>query len=96
MFLTKSRTKMVALIYGFWVILLAGATSYGEYFAFSSEYGLSAFLWLNFTGAPSAFLSWLLPSQGSLLTVIVAGVAGLLQWCVIVKFTTKDQENGAS
>ncbi len=69
--------------------LMLGVAVYGNAIVEIGEYGVSAFLWLNFTGAPTAFISWLIPAQGSILSVLVASAGGLVQWCVVCEFTTR-------
>lgn len=59
---------------------------YGALFTGHGEYGISAHLWLTFTGTPLSFISWGFP-HGSVLGVAVAGTAGTIQWCAISEFS---------
>ena len=80
-----SCTKKVGIIYGAWVTVFLTIATYGLVFTEHGEYGISAHLWLLLTGMPLSFVS-LLFSDASFLSIAIAGVAGIIQWCVIAEF----------
>jgi hypothetical protein len=93
----KSITKIVATIYGIWVCFWLAIAIYGALFTTHGEFGVSAHLWLILTGLPISLLSLEVPN-GSVLGVLVAGIFGLLQWCVAAEvgsnwFTQRKSKN---
>ena len=84
-FEVTDRTKKIAMAYGSWVTVFFLIALYGALFFGHGEYGVSAHLWLTITGMPFSFISWIAP-HGTVLGVVVAGVAGIIQWCAISEF----------
>ena len=80
----KTITKKVCLFYGAWVAFWLSIALYGKLFTYHGEFGVSSHFWLNFTGMPLSFISWLVP-HGSITGVIVSGVAGCIQWCLVIE-----------
>jgi len=69
--------RRVFLWYGLWVAANIGVTALGI-----GDGGVSSHLSLLLTGFPLSLVSLALPSA-SLGGVLVAGLLGLLQWCVV-------------
>ena len=81
----KPRTRKVAILYGTWTLLWICVAAYGVLFTAHGEFGVSAHLWLTLTGLPLSFVSWAIHPHGTVAGVVVAGAAGLLQWCAIAE-----------
>jgi len=77
----KSVTLTIALFAG-WALAMLTVALYGQYRGLE-EYGISAHLLLMFTGLPSSWVSWSFP-HASLVAILVAGIAGCVQWALIV------------
>lgn len=75
-------------IYAIWVVALIGVAYYGWFVKGIGEYGVSSHLWLVITGLPSSLVS-LSAQNGSLKGVALAGVLGLAQWYLILKYSSR-------
>lgn len=86
-------TKIVAAIYGIWFLFWLSIASYGALFTNHGEFGVSAHLWLIISGLPNSLFSLSIKPNGSVFAVIVAGVIGLLQWCIIAEVIARQEKN---
>ena len=86
-------TKKVAVIYGVWFLFWLSIASYGALFTNHGEYGISAHLWLILSGLPNSLFSLSIKPNGSVFAVVVAGVIGLLQWCILAEVIAKQEIN---
>ena len=48
-----------------------------------SEYGVSGFFYLTVTGLPFSLLGWSINPHGGILSLIVVGAIGILQWVLL-------------
>lgn len=71
------------------MLLLTAIAAYGALFTNHGEFGVSTHLLLTITGLPLSFVSWLIHPHGTVIGSIVAGVAGIIQWCAIAEFSAK-------
>lgn len=82
----RAITKKVTLIYGSWVLCWTCLAVYGSLFTSHGEYGVISHIWLLISGLPLSLLLLEMMPNGSIPGVIVAGIAGCLQWCIITEF----------
>ncbi len=82
MSLMNKPVTLTFVIYAAWAFTMFMVALYGQHHEVG-EYGISAHLWLTITGLPSSWVSWALP-HASLFAIVVAGLAGCLQWPFIV------------
>jgi hypothetical protein len=74
----KSITLKIAIGYTLWTILWIGLTIFGN-----SENGVSAFFYLTITGLPFSLLGWNIQPNGGVLSLVVVGAIGTLQWVLL-------------
>jgi hypothetical protein len=69
----------VAIWYGAWSLVCVGLAAIG------TGDGKEGHLLLAVTGAPLALLSFHVLPNGSTLATAVAGICGVLQWCLVTE-----------
>lgn len=79
----SAGTKKVALIYGAWGLLGICLALFGTVSRSHAEYAISAQLWLLLTGLPLSLVSLAIHPNGTLLGVVVAALAGWIQWSAV-------------
>ncbi len=74
----KNQVFKIAIGYSLWIILWLVLT-----LSENADGGVSAFLYLTITGLPFSLLGWNILPNGGLLSLIVIGMIGLIQWVLV-------------